>query len=87
MTEAGEPKLSDLLDELRLLRLEQRAAAAEQRSTAAELRAGIAEARAAQIETATALRTRLDTVIDALADLRREYAQHTHDPGTQGEAE
>lgn len=60
--------------------------ALEMRAGFAEMRAGFAETRMGFVELETKLGGRIaavdakvETVIDALADFRREYQEHTHE--------
>ncbi|MDP9383492.1 MAG: hypothetical protein M3Q29_25775 [Chloroflexota bacterium] len=67
----------EVLSELRELRQEVQLLRAEQRAGQAEIRTAVAEFRLAVTGT-------LGTVIDSLADLRREYQGHTHPDPEQG---
>jgi hypothetical protein len=58
----------------------------EMRALGAEMRTGFAETRLSFVELETKLGARIDavgtlveTVIDSLADFRREYQEHTHE--------
>ena len=67
----SEPTARDILTELREMR-------AEYRMSILELRADLAEYRSRATERMDGISRRLDTLIDAVADLRAEYAGHTH---------
>ena len=61
-----EPTIADVLAESRVWRLEQPA-------ETAEIRAAIADGRLATTERLSELRTRLDTLFEAIAGFRAEY--------------
>ena len=79
MTVAGEEEAMDKLD---VLALEMRAGFAEVRLALAEVRSetrsGLAEVRAELAEQRTQQAERQGTLLDAIADLRNEYRNHTH---------
>jgi hypothetical protein len=78
MTTQPEPTLADVLRELQVLRREQRTAAAETRGSVAELRANLSELRLGLTERFDSVALQLTAIVNAIADFRQEYEQHTH---------
>ena len=71
-------RLAALEEQGRDLKQKMRVLGLEQRTGFAELKGSIADLRITNAERHDALKSRLDTLIDSLADFRREYAEHTH---------
>jgi uncharacterized protein YjbK len=67
-----------LRQEMRLGFAETNARIAESNARTAETHARIAEGSAKTAQAILDINTRLSTIIDAIADLRREYSEHTH---------
>ena len=94
MTEGSIAQLSqqlrELTDQVRVVTLEQRAGFAELRAGLADVRADIADIKASQAMTTltltgqiSALRDRVELIIDELTAFRAEYDQHTHESGDE----